>query len=476
MNFFLHFVKNFANMYFSVQSINRQKNKRRRTGDGLTKQIQAAKTRREKSEETKIDSPAKPPKFKWTSTYSDEYFKAIEDINDAYRKMLSIGEAKKVFRDQVCPMMTANTKEEFHRAKKTIQWRYHRYISTNKAVLKLRGDVYFIPDPRKYNGSPGHKLPTMREILAREKILQFEHDMENLNMFMCTGCKECDIESKPATTDLTYVCKACNKRKDPDYYINNNLHPVWYLVDDDNNYVLDENGKKVVQYHIPEELACLSMYEKLLIRRCANFVPSVHLKNGIFGLKGHCVTFPQDITEMCDELPQRKETLLTFVRNIGNKDTDAVFPISLRVNRLKVLNALKWLKKHNPFYRNIKIKEENLDWMNGADEVNMGTDGVVLKMKENPKSQLKETEDEHVSNVHSAHTNHKALHNDGNEDEWEDEDDVLPMRTVHANETIKVPSGRQAQQIKELIDIAHKTDQSSKIMNFPPIDHDSAIS
>ena len=32
--------------------------------------------------------------------------------------------------------------------------------------------------------------------------------------------------------------------------------------------------------------------------------------------------------------------------------------------------------------------------MNGADEVNMGTNGVVLKMKENPKSQLKETEDE----------------------------------------------------------------------------------
>ena len=154
----------------------------------------------------------------------------------------------------------------------------------------------------------------MREILAREKILQFEHEMESLNMFMCTGCKECHIESKPATSDLTYVCKACNKRKDPDYYINNNLHPVWYLVDDENNYVLDENGKRVVQYHIPEELACLSMYEKLLIRRCANFVPSVHLKNGIFGLKGHYVTFPQDITEMCDEFLQRKKLYLLLYK------------------------------------------------------------------------------------------------------------------------------------------------------------------
>ena len=96
------------------------------------------------------------------------------------------------------------------------------------------------------------------------------------------------------------------KRGDPEYHTKNNLHPVWYLVDDDGNYVLDENGKKEIQYHIPEELACLTMYEKLLIRRCANFVPSVHLRNGIFGINGHCVTFPQDITEMCDELPQRK--------------------------------------------------------------------------------------------------------------------------------------------------------------------------
>ena len=112
--------------------------------------------------------------------------------------------------------------------------------------------------------------------------------------------------------------------------------------------------------------------------------------------------------------------------------------------------------------------------MNSADEVNMGTNGVVLKMKENSKSQLKETENEHVSNIHRACMNHKDRSNGGNDDE--DDDAVFPMRTAHANETIKVPSGRQAKQIKEFIDIAHKIDQTSKIMNFPPIDHDSAIS
>ena len=58
------------------------------------------------------------------------------------------------------------------------------------------------------------------------------------------------------------------------------------------------------------------------------------------------------------------------------------------------------------------------------------------------------------------------------------DDEALPMRTVHANQAIKVPSGRQAEQIKELINIniAHKTNKAGKIMNFPPIDHESAIS
>ena len=75
---------------------------------------------------------------------------------------------------------------------------------------------------------------------------------------------------------------------------------------------------------------------------------------------------------------------------------------------------------------------------------------------------MKETEDEHVSNVHST--------------KQDVDDDTLPMRTVHANQAIKVPSGRQAEPIRELIDIAHTINQTAKIMNFPSIDHDSAIS
>jgi len=63
-----------------------------------------------------MDSPVTFPSFKWVQFGTNEYFKAIEEINDVYRKMLMIGKAKKVFRDKVCPMMTAKTKDDFKKA------------------------------------------------------------------------------------------------------------------------------------------------------------------------------------------------------------------------------------------------------------------------------------------------------------------------------------------------------------------------
>ena len=429
----------------------------------MTNFKQITKKKQFRAAKKHLNSNIKYPDFTWTDVGSEEYLNAIDDINDLYRKMLEIGKAAEVFHDKECPMMSAKTKKEFQKHRDSMRRNYRNYLNTPKSKLgHFRVDSEILPHPHKYGRGPTSRFPTNREIIAKERILTFEHYMASLNVLKCSVCLECEIRDKPLDNNPNYVCPTCTRRKDPTYYTDNNLHPVWYLIDDGGNYVLDENGNKAAQYNIPEELSCLSMYEKLLIRRCANFVPSVHLKNGVFGLKGHCVTFPQDITQMCDELPQQKDTLLTFIRNIGNKDTNAIFPTSLRVNRLKVLNALKWLKKHNPFYANITIKERNFDWMNGEKEVNMGTDGVILHMKESGRTKMKESEDEYVSKAHST--------------AYDDGDNSLAMRTVHANETNTVPTGRQSQQIKSLIDIAHKTNQSSKIMNFPPIDHDSAIS
>ena len=67
-----------------------------------------------------------------------------------------------------------------------------------------------------------------------------------------------------------------------------------------------------------------------------------------FALKGHCVTFPQDISNMCNELPLHKESMVVFIRYLGNKDTSDLYPKLLRVNKQNVLEALLWLKKIQP--------------------------------------------------------------------------------------------------------------------------------
>ncbi len=158
------------------------------------------------------------------------------------------------------------------------------------------------------------------------------------------------VNGQVQQTRKPYSCPKCHKRKDPIYFLKNNLHPVWYEVSNDGELVRDKDGNKVPHFEIPPELKRLSMAEKFLIRRCSNYFPSVHLSNGVFALKGHCVTFPQDISAMCNKLPLlRKETMVVFIRYLGNKNTCNVYPKSLCVKRQNVLEAVLWLKKHN-FY------------------------------------------------------------------------------------------------------------------------------
>ena len=406
------------------------------------------------------------PDFEWTEKGSPDYWEALTAINDSYRKMLEIGKAKNVFRIErkdVSNMLNAKTREEFFKTKTNVMRRYTNHIDDKKArLINFQMKTELVPDPRKYGRNSGLCAPTNREIIVKEQILTFEQYMSSLNIFKCSICKECNIDEKPPSDDPNYICNECRARKDPQFFIRNNLHPVWYLVDDNGDYALDANGDKIPRYNIPQELSCLSMYEKLLIRRCANFVPTVHLRNGVFAINGHCVTFPQDITEMCDELPQKKDTIVTFIRNIGNKDTSAVFPASLRVNRKKILNALLWLKRHNPFYGNVQIKAENLDWMEGKEEVNLSTKGEDLGIKCTTRSKKENEEEEYVSNAHCT------------KDDCKDGD--LPMQTVHSNSAKTLPSGKEAEPIHELVQIAKDTNQTENIMNFPPTDFSNPVS
>ncbi len=104
---------------------------------------------------------------------------------------------------------------------------------------------------------------------------------------------------------------------------------------------------------------------------------------------------------MCNELPYRKEQVLVFIPYIGNKDTSAVYPNSMQVNRQIVINALLWLKKHNPHYSNVAINELNVDWMKDKNKANIGQEGTILSTKNTQCYKVLTTQEEMVLNAHS---------------------------------------------------------------------------
>jgi hypothetical protein len=55
--------------------------------------------------------------------------------------------------------------------------------------------------------------------------------------------------------------KKCHMRKDPDYFMKYNLHPVWFEVNKDGSNKLDSSGKKNPNFGIPHELKWLTVSE-----------------------------------------------------------------------------------------------------------------------------------------------------------------------------------------------------------------------
>ena len=78
------------------------------------------------------------------------------------------------------------------------------------------------------------------------------------------------------------------------------------------------------------------------------------LKGGASGIKGHSISFYQDIQGFVNRLPHRPEDLPIIVIKAPNQN------IELKANRFKILNALEFLIQKNPEYGKIAIDEEAL--------------------------------------------------------------------------------------------------------------------
>lgn len=189
-------------------------------------------------------------------------------------------------------------------------------------------------------------------------ILDFEDHTAALKHRICNECK-CVSLTLPMKRNRDNLCSPCGdkgaKRKEMDYL------PVWY------------DRSNTVRFDVPDELECLTDGEKLLIQRASPFVPLHHIKNGILGMRGHCCCFPQAVEEVCNVLPRQPSSakfinyVQTYKQEIGGNFSTKQF----RINRKRVLEALRWLKEFNKVYSDITIDESNLNWMGEHEERNL---------------------------------------------------------------------------------------------------------
>ena len=92
-------------------------------------------------------------------------------------------------------------------------------------------------------------------------------------------------------------------------------------------------------------------------------------KGGQYKSRGNVITFSQDIAQLCTTLPRLPEQLDVLVVRKPGASTPTGYK-DFRVRKRRVLNFLRYLKAHNPYYADIAIRP--------AGEVDLPVDGSIL--------------------------------------------------------------------------------------------------
>ena len=72
---------------------------------------------------------------------------------------------------------------------------YNQYVETGAPRLTMSIDVEIVPDPSKYANS-NKPMPSQKENLVKEQILEHEILTNNLNIVKCNVCLECHKQKK----------------------------------------------------------------------------------------------------------------------------------------------------------------------------------------------------------------------------------------------------------------------------------------
>ena len=332
---------------------------------------------------------------------------------------------------------------------------YTSFINSSGKIVDVNAPP---PERTTATATEQPERPTKKAVGVCEATAQFELHNKRIKAQFCESCRENHLNLVGENHDgsKSYTCSSCSLLERPDHYLHYRLQPVWYeriegATDgtDPKQLARDLRGNLIARYHVPEELSTLRISEQLLIRRCAPYVPSLHLSGGYYALVGQCVAFPQDITDMTKELPRRpNQEMITFVRQMGNSTTDSVRLETLKVRRTAVLRALKWLKLHHSEYHDIEIKETKLDWMGDNEESEIDSPKRTIAVSDKPPPP---PQPPMVSQVQCT--------------------DITEEPTLNFSMMAESSAGidrDQEKMINDLIETTLKTDKKDKLLMFPP--------
>ncbi len=436
--------------------------KRKRTSCGQTLNSERARTGRVKREDAKLSMRRRTETYlRWAT--GNDYARAKKKVNEVYVMSLQLGVVDKFYEKNI---HLERGKQQFMKHEKEFRRFLVNRRKSGAITLDVTesADIRFMDNPK--HGVMGRSRETYRSRRSKEEIIKFEYKMRTLQVSTCCVCRENKlIFPKGVAKDLPkpeigsvgdHICSVCKKNKyqESDRYLKEHLQPIWHERDDDGNFKLDSEGKKVIRYDIPEELKSLTMAEKLLIRRCSPLIPSHHIRNGVYGIHGHCVTFAQDIEGMCTDLPQKESNMVIFVRNLNNRRTGKMHVQHFKVDKDKVLRALRWLKMHHAGYKDITINSSNMDWIK---------DGSVYDASRNYMLQAKMTKRDGVQEASETVSRNQCASYD--------DESKLSFSAVHPNNRTTVPTKEQGDIIRSLEEAAKESQQKYDTLDFPPVDN-----
>jgi hypothetical protein len=169
-----------------------------------------------------------------------------------------------------------------------------------------------------------------------EKEIETERRWSNFNLVVCHICQGFHLGTmQRKIVELGHygerqtmpICDSC-----ADNQIKNTKTRVI-------TYWIDKYGSRNVD--VPQELRDLTFAEKQLIALASAHISLIHLKNGILGSRGHCISVEQNISELFLVLPRKPGDLdvLNVIRS-GRSSDQEVYERVFKVGRQKFLAAL----------------------------------------------------------------------------------------------------------------------------------------